>query len=166
MLLAIDVHYKESYSKSVGVLFNWADKAPHHIITDIITNVAPYEPGQFYKRELPCILQLIRQVDLTTIEVIIVDGHVFVDNNKTFGLGGHLWQALDEKIPIIGIAKRAFHNTEQVSTPVYRGESQNPLYVSSIGLPEETVLDNVKLLHGDYRIPTILKILDQQTKED
>lgn len=166
MLLAIDAHYKENYSKSVGVLFNWADKAPYRIITDTITNVAPYEPGQFYKRELPCILQLIKQIDLSVIEAIIVDGYVFVDNNKTFGLGGHLWQTLDEKIPIIGIAKRKFHDTEQVSTPVFRGESQNPLYVSSIGTPIETVLDNVQLLHGDYRIPTILKILDQHTKED
>ena len=115
MLLAIDVHYKDSYSKSVGVLFNWVDKAPHSIITDTINDVAPYKPGQFYKRELPCILQLIKQVDLSAIEVIIVDGHVFVDNDKTFGLGGHLWQALNEKTPIMGVAKRRFHNTEQVS---------------------------------------------------
>lgn len=166
MLLAIDVHYKTTYAKAVGVLFDWGDESPQRIITDIVNDVAAYEPGQFYKRELPCILQLLKQVNLNTLEAIIVDGHVFVDNNKTFGLGGHLWRALDEKTPIIGVAKRAFHNTEQVSTPVYRGESNNPLYISSIGIPEEAVLEKIKLLHGDYRIPTILKILDQYTKED
>jgi deoxyribonuclease V len=166
MLLAIDVHYKTSYAKTVGVLFDLEDDTPQNIITDIVRDVADYEPGQFYKRELPCILQLLKQINLSTLEVIIVDGHVYIDNNKTLGLGGHLWQALGEKIPVIGIAKKAFHNTEQVSTPIYRGQSQNPLYVSCIGMDEQVVLDKIKLLHGAYRIPTILKTLDQHTKND
>ncbi|MAX71970.1 MAG: endonuclease V [Flavobacteriaceae bacterium] len=165
MLLAIDVHYKEKYAKAVGVLFNWEDENPQHIIIDTIDDVADYEPGQFYKRELPCILQLLKQVELNSLEAIIVDSHVYVDNDKNYGLGGHLWQALDEKIPIIGIAKKAFHNTELVSKPIYRGESQNALYVSSIGVSEDEVLKKIKLLHGKYRIPSILKTLDQITKQ-
>ena len=166
MLLAIDVHYKTTYAKTVGVLFHWENENPLRIITDIVNDVADYEPGQFYKRELPCILQLLKQIDINTIEAIIVDGHVYIDNNKTFGLGGHLWQALDQKIPIIGIAKKAFHNTEQVSIPIYRGQSQNPLYISCIGTSQQEVLAKVQLLHGDYRTPTILKLLDQHTKTD
>lgn len=166
MLLAIDVHYKPTYAKTVGVLFEWEDENPQRIITDIMSDIEPYEPGQFYKRELPCILQLLKQADLTSLEAIIVDSHVYVDNNKTFGLGGHLWQALGEKIPVIGVAKKAFHNTEEVSIPIYRGQSQNPLYVSCIGMDEQEALNKVQLLHGAYRIPSILKVLDQHTKTD
>ena len=61
---------------------------PQHFTTDIINDVADYKPGQFYKRELPCILQLLKQLDLNSIGVIIVDGDVFIDNNKTYGFGG------------------------------------------------------------------------------
>jgi len=166
MLLAIDVHYKTAYAKAVGVLFNWEDELPQRIIIDTVNDVADYEPGQFYKRELPCILQLLQQANLNTLEAIIVDGHVYIDNNKAYGLGGHLWEDLGQKIPVIGIAKKAFHNTEQVSTPVYRGQSQNPLYVSCIGISVQEALAKVQLLHGDYRMPTILKVLDQHTKTD
>ena len=166
MLLAIDVYYKATYAKAVGVLFEWEDESPQCVVTNIVNDVEDYEPGQFYKRELPCILQLLKQVNLNSLEAIIVDGHVYIDNNKTFGLGGHLWQALDQKIPIIGIAKKAFHNTEEVSIPIYRGQSQNPLYVSCVGISEQEVLAKVQLLHGAYRIPTILKLLDQYTKSD
>ncbi len=165
MLLAIDVHYKSTYAKAVGVLFHWEDEVPQRIITDIINTVADYEPGQFYKRELPCILQLLKQVDINALEAIIVDGHVYIDNDKSFGLGGHLWQALGEKVPVIGMAKKAFHNTEQVVTPIYRGQSKNPLFISCIGISKEKVLKKVKLLHGSCRIPTILKTLDQHTKK-
>ncbi len=164
MLLAIDVHYKATYAKTVGVLFHWENENPLRIITDIINDFADYEPGQFYKRELPCILQLLQQVNLNSVEAIIVDGHVYIDNNKTFGLGGHLWHALDQKIPVIGIAKKPFHNTKQVCIPIYRGQSQNPLYMSCIGMDEQEALTKVQLLHGDYRIPTILKVLDRHTK--
>ncbi|MCT4629777.1 endonuclease V [Winogradskyella sp.] len=164
MLLAIDVHYKSTYSKVIGVLFEWQDKSPQCIVTDVVNDVADYESGQFYKRELPCILQLIKQVDLSVIKAIIVDGHVYIDNNKSYGLGGHLWQALHQKVPVIGIAKKAFHNTEKVSTPIYRGQSQNPLYMSCIGMSEQEALNKIQLLHGAYRMPTILKILDQHTK--
>ena len=97
MILAIDVHYKEDYAKSVGVLFQWNDAEPQQLITATRNDVAPYEPGQFYKRELPCIMQLLEQVDLSTLDAIIVDGHVFVDDQKSFGLGGYLYQTLDEK---------------------------------------------------------------------
>lgn len=59
MILAIDVHYKETYAKAVGILFHWNDETPIDIITTTINEVAEYETGQFYKRELPCILQLL-----------------------------------------------------------------------------------------------------------
>ena len=40
------------------------------------------------------------------------------------------------------------------------------VYMSSIGISEEDALVKVQLLHGSYRIPTVLKILDQITKQE
>jgi deoxyinosine 3'endonuclease (endonuclease V) len=68
-------------------------------------------------------------------------------------------------MPIIGIAKRSFINTEEVSFPIYRGESKVPLYISTIGCKIEKVLPCIENMHGNYRIPTILKYLDTLTKE-
>ncbi|WP_333809340.1 endonuclease V [Flavobacterium sp.] len=166
MLLAIDVHYKEKYSKAVGVFFNWEDEIPKEIETTIIDEFAEYESGQFYKRELPCILQLLEKIDLKKVECIIVDGHVYINNNKTFGLGGHLYHSLNEKIPIIGVAKKSFVNTDKVSFPIFRGESKMPLYISSIGIEINSALEKIKKMKGKYRIPTILQILDTETKKD
>ncbi len=166
MIAAIDIHYKETYAKAVCVLFDWAAATPTHMYTALIEDVAPYVSGEFYKRELPCILKVLQQVNLDTLEAIIVDGHVFVTNDKKYGLGGYLWEALGEKIPIIGIAKKSFIHTEKVATPIKRGESENPLYVSCIGIDPETVLEKVQLLHGPHRMPTILKLVDAVSRTE
>lgn len=166
MILAIDVHYKETYAKAVGVWFDWDDEKPREIITTIIDEVAEYESGQFYKRELPCILQLLEKIDLSKIELIIVDGHVYVNDDKTLGLGGYLFQALKEKIPIVGVAKKSFINTEEVSFSILRGISKVPLYVSVIGYNLEKAIELIKNMKGKYRVPTIFQILDTETKKE
>ncbi len=166
MILATDIHYKETYAKAVCVTFDWEDAVPEKIYTATIDEVAPYVPGEFYKRELPCILKVLAQIDLESIEAIIVDGHVFIHDDKKYGLGAYLWEALDKKIPIIGVAKRSFVNTKNVSTPILRGSSENPLFVSCIGIDKKTVLEKINLLHGEHRMPTILKLLDTVTKTE
>ncbi len=166
MLLALDVHYKENYAKSVGVIFNTTDDTPVQSLVEIINEVEDYVPGQFFKRELPCLLKVIETVDLSTIEAIIVDGHVYVDNDYKLGLGGYLYEALNKQIPVIGVAKRSFHNTEEVSKEVFKGQSKNPLYVSAIGMDLQKAVTIVSQLHGDHRIPTLLKLLDNITKSE
>ncbi|MEM6721052.1 MAG: endonuclease V [Bacteroidota bacterium] len=160
MIAAIDIHYRETHAKAVCAIFNWEDATPKQVYTAIIDKVAPYVSGEFYKRELPCVLNVLQQVNLNTLEAIIVDGHVFVTNDKKYGLGGYLWEALDQKIPVIGIAKKSFIHTENVTTPIKRGVSENPLYVSCIGIDIAIVLQNINLLHGPHRMPTILKLVD------
>ncbi len=164
MILAIDVYYSESTAKVVGVLFEEKDESPKQIITEYISSVSDYIPGEFYKRELPCILKLLEQVKLADIEFIIIDGHVFVDNEEKHGLGAHLWENLNREIPIIGVAKKHFHNTEKVSFPVVRGESKNTLYVSSVGMDSDFAINFVRKMKGEYRFPSMLKILDQHTR--
>lgn len=164
MILAIDVYYYDDEAKVAGVLFDWNDTQPQSTIIAQVSNVASYQPGQFYKRELPCILELLKQVDLETLSVILVDSHVYVSNEKAYGLGGHLWESLDGKLSVIGVAKRSFHETDQVTVPVVRGQSTNPLFVSAIGMDKEAAARLVEGMHGPYRMPDILKTLDQLSR--
>ena len=109
MILAIDVKYNEEEptAKAVGVLFNWMGEMPERTIVKEVQNIHKYIPGQFYKRELPCILEILKDVDLNDIEAIIVDGHVYIDNEKSYGLGG-----LKIQLYIV-LTKNSFHISKQ-----------------------------------------------------
>ncbi|OOQ59312.1 endonuclease V [Mucilaginibacter pedocola] len=166
MILATDVYYLEdNTAKAVGALFHWQDNAASEIISIQVDNIAPYIPGEFYKRELPCILKVIEKAGLHRISTIIVDGNVYIDNAGSYGLGGKLWEALDGTIPVIGVAKTSFKNTEEKVIPVLRGQSQNPLYVSAIGMDVTEAAALIKGMQGEYRMPDILKQVDTATKE-
>ena len=163
MVAAIDVHYIDKIARSVAVLFNWEDALPRKVIIEEITEFGEYVPGEFYKRELPCIIAIMEKVEDKEIEMLIVDGHVFTDN-ETYGLGGHTWEAFGEKIPVIGVAKRPFFSNKVTVKEIYRGESKHPLYVSAIGMELEKAAELIQNMKGEYRIPTILKELDKLTK--
>ncbi|MCA9017967.1 MAG: hypothetical protein KDA77_21770, partial [Planctomycetaceae bacterium] len=72
----------------------------------------------------------------------------------------HLYQQLNEQIPVIGVAKSRFANTPD-ETRIYRGASQNPLYVTSLGIPLAEAKHKINAMHGEFRIPTLLKRVDQ-----
>ncbi|MGC4099712.1 endonuclease V [Ferruginibacter sp.] len=165
MLLAIDVHYRDAFAKAVGVLFNWDSNRPEQIIIDNITGVEEYVPGEFYKRELPCLLKIIEQVKTDDLEAIIIDGYIYVDNNGSLGLGGILYETLNKSVPVIGVAKTSFLKNKETVTALLRGESKNPLYISVIGYPIEAAVEKIKNMKGEFRIPAILKELDRITKE-
>lgn len=166
MILAIDVHYKEDTAKVVcAVLQQWQDAVAMHHWIKYVTTVADYIPGEFYKRELPCILDILSDIDLTTIECIIIDGFVVLDDAGKLGLGGHLYESLHPKVPVIGVAKTSFHQNTQNVIPVYRGESKNPLFITAIGIDLQTAANNIQHMAGEYRIPAVLKELDRRTKE-
>ncbi|WP_392563726.1 endonuclease V [Orbus wheelerorum] len=164
MILAIDVYYIDDKAKSVGILFNgWQDETPFGIIADYRDNIAPYQSGEFYLRELPCIMSLLEKIDLSKVDIIVVDGHVYLDDGK-IGLGGHLYQALNQSIPIIGIAKNPFFTNNNQVKEVFRGNSKHPLYITSVGIDAELAASNVRAMAGKHRMPTLLSFLDQQTK--
>lgn len=164
MILAIDVHYRENESKAVGVIFDWESEQPQEIITSYIDSVEEYTPGEFYKRELPCLLKIIDKIDLNQLEAIIIDGYVYIDNEKNYGLGGILWETLNKQVPIIGVAKTSFFKNKETVIEVTRGESIKPLFVSAIGFDLELAALKIKQMHGSFRIPDILKQLDTETK--
>ena len=157
MISAFDVHYMEDGSASAAaVLFsNYRDAEPSEIFTQLLPCPAQYIPGEFYRRELPCILMLLQQMEKTPDEIII-DGYVMLGNRP--GLGQHLFKSLDSKIPIIGVAKSLFEGSS--AAEVFRGGSINPLYITAAGLDLQEASKRIKTMHGDHRIPTLLKRVD------
>ncbi|WP_239352002.1 hypothetical protein [Snodgrassella communis] len=77
------------------------------MITDYQNNIAPYQSGQFYRRELPYIMALLDKIDLSTTSTIVIDEYVHLADSE-IDLGGYLYHALDKTIPIIGVAKKEF----------------------------------------------------------
>jgi deoxyribonuclease V len=66
MIAALDVRYDEDAlsGQAAAVIFErWDDAAPLAEYTAIFDGVAPYVPGQFFKRELPCLLAVLGKID-------------------------------------------------------------------------------------------------------
>jgi deoxyribonuclease V len=166
LILAFDTYYINNAAKTVCIAFeSWGNEDAYTIHTETTHDIADYEPGAFYKRELPCIISLLKTVNITNIEAIIVDGFVFLDDNEKLGLGGHLYKALHAHIPIIGVAKTNFAAIEKNKCALLRGNSSKPLYITAVGIDIETAAEHIKNMKGEHRMPTILKKLDTLTKE-
>ena len=169
MLVCVDVDYRDgadgrTTALAAAVVFpNWTSSASAAEHVRRIDEVAEYESGSFYKRELPCVLAVLERVEFG-MHGIIVDGYVVLDDHGTPGLGGHLWEALERRIPIIGVAKNPFHGNP-AAIPVLRGDSQRPLYVTAMGIDVATVAEDVRSMHGRFRLPTMLKQVDRLCRD-
>lgn len=165
MILAFDTYYFEDKARTVAVEFqNWMDETPTKVHQTILSGIAEYESGLFYKRELPCILDLLKSVDLTTVDCIVIDGFVYLDDNEKQGLGGYLFEALKKNIPIIGVAKNSFATINKLNKSILRGESKKPLFITSIGVDLDNASENIKSMHGEFRFPTLLKLVDSYSR--
>ena len=166
MLVALDVAYHESQGYAVAITFpDWASAAVSAVHTATIEQVPAYEPGAFYKRELPCLLAVLAAVDLAAVRGVVVDGYVTLGTEGRPGLGQHLYAALGGRVPVVGVAKTRFAGVAPQVVPVLRGQSQNPLYVTSVGLPVAEAARQVAAMHGAYRFPALLKQLDDLTRQ-
>lgn len=167
MILAVDVFYKKSQAKIVGLIFNeFTDARYIQKIEKYRNDIADYEPGAFYKRELPCIMDILADLDLTQLKYIIVDGYVFLDDDGKPGLGAHLYEALPIKVPVIGVAKTSFANNKKYVAEIFRGTSQKPLFITALGEDLTKAATMVRSMSGEYRFPAMLKELDNFTKSD
>lgn len=163
MILATDVQYRDDGSAAVaGVLFGaWAAPMPERVIRTVLTEVEPYVPGQFFRRELPCILHLLTLCP--PVDTVIVDGYVDVLPDHP-GLGRHLFDRLGGGTPVVGVAKTRYHGTHAL--PLCRGGSNNPLYITSAGMDPSVARDLVESMSGDFRLPTLLKLADQVARQE
>ncbi|WP_338873453.1 endonuclease V [Myxococcus stipitatus] len=163
MLACLDVDYRPDVTVAACVVFrDWTDatEATHHV--DRGPPAAEYEPGQFYRRELPHLLRVLALVP-EKLEAIVVDGYVWLGEDKP-GLGAHLYEALGRAVPVIGVAKTAFHSSG-IAVPVLRGQSQRPLFVTAVGMSTATAAEHLQRMHGDARRPTLLGRVDRLCRE-
>jgi len=163
LIAAFDVYYQnDGRSSTVAVSINsYADAQPVSIYRGLRSNAQPYVPGEFYRRELPCILELLETFPVAPRE-IIVDGYVMLGSKP--GLGQHLFTALGGSIPVIGLAKSAFKGAGGV--PVRRGLSTRPLYITAAGMHVDAAAANIHKMHGRHRIPTLLNLVDRLAREN
>ena len=164
MILIIDVDYREDESAvAAGLTFDsWVEDViiEKHVVK--VDNVAPYEPGIFYKRELPCLLELVHSLAKMP-EIIVIDGYVTLGNDEKDGLGAHLYNALNSNIPVIGVAKNRFTGTPS-KCEVYRGQSKQPLFVTCKGVDINDAKEFVQKMHGEHRLPTLIKAVDRECR--
>lgn len=165
MILAFDTHYLDGKAKTVCLAFHdWTDEAPAQTFTETSDTVAEYEPGAFYKRELPCITSLLSKIDVP-IDLIVIDGFAILDDDNRYGLGGYLYDYLHKRIPVIGVAKTNYAQNKLNKRAICRGESRQALYITALGIDLDAAAEQIKSMHGAYRIPALLKLLDRLTKE-
>ena len=165
MIYCFDTYYKgnSAHTAIIGI-HNWSDSEPAIELTDTINGISEYESGSFYKRELPCLLSATQKISLdVSNDVLVVDGYVLLSDEGRLGLGGHLFQALDQQIPVVGVAKSDFVALNK-KMEIYRGKSKNPLFVTALGIDPIYASEKIKAMHGPFRIPTILKLVDQKSR--
>ncbi|MDN0075152.1 endonuclease V [Crenobacter sp. SG2303] len=166
MIAFLDVGYRENKVRAACVVAtSWEDHVPHATFVCDVDDVLPYEPGHFYRRELPCLLAVLKRVPMP-LSILVVDGYVWLSPEGRPGLGAHLYEAMGCRIPVIGIAKTAFGAAagSALVERVYRGRSTRPLFVTSVGLERSVAAELVRRMPGDYRIPEMLQRVDRLTR--
>src|SRR6266516_2077486 len=154
---AVDVHYPESGGARAALVL----AGDRHFATIVeervrwLPEVAPYQPGRFFARELPALRTVLD--DAGPLDLVVVDGYVDLDPDGRPGLGAHLYEQI--RVPVVGVAKTAFR-TATHAVPVCRGTATRPLYVTSAGIPLDEAAALVAAMAGGYRLPDALRRVD------
>lgn len=162
MIAFLDVHYKSDKACAACVLAeSWTDPSPGAAFVAEIGEVLPYEPGSFYRRELPCLLAVLEKLPKPP-GMLVIDGYVWLGADRRPGLGARLHEA-SGGTPVVGIAKTRFKGLEGsgLVERVYRGKSTNPLHVTAVGIDLEAAALAVSGMHGRHRIPELLRVVDR-----
>ena len=153
MIAAVDVQYGNALAAAACVTFaDWPATSAMQELTQLISDPAPYVPGEFWRRELPGIVALLSALNVSPT-IIVIDGYVWLDEAGRPGLGAHLFEALNGNIPVIGVAKTPFRGSPHAQL-VQRGSSGRPLYITAQGLPITEAARAIRQMHGSHRIPT------------
>lgn len=167
MKAALDVLYddaKQTARVAAVVFEKWSDSKPIRTYIKDVVVTEPYVPGEFYRRELPCLLAILADIEESVTE-IIVDSYVDLADEHP-GMGRRLFNALGMIRPIytvIGVAKTRFKDAPAIE--VRRGASESPLFVSSAGfISPAGAASTIAAMDGPFRIPTLLKLADTLTR--
>jgi deoxyribonuclease V len=121
-----------------------------------------YEPGAFYKRELPLLLAMSAELP-SMPSAYVIDGYVWLEAHRP-GLGARLYDAIGARTPIVGVAKTPFRG-DACSIPLSRGNSSRPLHITAAGIGVGQAAMLIASMHGENRIPTLLKLADRLARE-
>lgn len=154
---AVDVHYPAADGAMAALII--AGDPTFATITEertaFLVEVAPYQPGAFYTRELPAIRTVLSGIG--RIDLLVIDGYVHLDPDGRPGLGAHAHAEF--AVPVIGVAKTAFRSASH-AIRVHRSNAERPLYVTAVGIPAEQAADLVRRMAGPYRLPDALRRVD------
>jgi deoxyribonuclease V len=131
LFVATDVHCLETRGARAAAVV-YADAAFSRLAQDrveLVPEVQPYQPGQFYRRGLPPLHAVLD--GLTKMALLVVDGYADLDPDGRPGLGSRAHEEFG--VPVIGVAKTAFR-TATHAIQVRRGTSSRPLYVTAAGM--------------------------------
>jgi len=150
----VDVDYQADRVTAACVAGEWVDEIAKIEVVVRRPGPAPdYRPGAFYERELPYVLGVLER--LPPLDVVMIDGYVWLGPERP-GLGWHLHDA--RGVPVVGVAKNPFAGARAIE--VTRGDSARPLYVTAIGIEPSTAAERVRAMHGEHRLPTLLRRAD------
>lgn len=154
MIGCVDVDYQADRVTAACVGAEWADEIAAIEVVVRTPGAAPdYEPGAFYQRELPYLRSVLAR--MPALDAILVDAYVWLGPERP-GLGWHLHRELG--VPVIGVAKNPFAGAD--AREVIRGDSARPLYITAIGIDVELAAARIGAMHGEHRIPTLLRRVD------
>lgn len=127
MLACVDVDYRpDSSARTAAALFEaWTDVRETRLILHTTPQVAAYQPGAFYLRELPCLLPVLEPLS-SQLEIVVVDGYVTLDAAGQPSLGWHLFEALGQWVAVIGVVKTAFRGSPAARAAGTAGRQSAP----------------------------------------
>jgi deoxyribonuclease V len=164
LIAILDAAYSKTSSVAACVTAaGWEASRPLHEIAFQAGEPAAYEPGQFYKRELPLLLGVLAKLPRTP-DIIVIDGYVWLGDGRP-GLGARLYEALEESCAVVGVAKTAFAGAVNWSEPVLRGASTSPLFVTAAGITRSQAANGVARMHGKNRLPTLVRLADRLARQ-
>jgi deoxyribonuclease V len=164
MNAALDVCYSGTRACAACLTFrSWADSRPSEVFTATLEIPAEYQAGHFYKRELPCLLAVLRATS-RQFDSIVIDGFVYLVPPLTKGLGARLADSLGYQAKVIGVAKSRLRLADRYAE-ILRGASRRPLYVSSANCRLDEAVDHIRTMHGRHRIPTLIRMTDQTARD-
>ena len=157
LYVAADVHYPRSGGARAAAVVA-ADARFSRVLaarTVAVSGVLPYQPGEFYLRELPPLRAVL--ADIGELGLLVIDGYADLDPGGRPGLGAHAYAEFG--VPVIGVAKSRFRAATH-AVPVVRGSSVRPLFVTAAGMPAADAADLVRRMAGRYRLPDALRRAD------
>jgi deoxyribonuclease V len=163
--LVVAVHFEGDSAQAVAVAFEaWDAPEPTRTFTSRIAHAEKKAArGTLDLRELPCILQLLREHALAP-ELIVIEGFVHLDTQETAGLGQHLFHALGGSTAVIGVSKAAMTDGTPVQFEVIREEESPPLIVTCAGIDLGAAKARLRAMHGRKRVPTLMKLAARLAK--